>query len=123
MGEKYNIDPSVFSVPGLVGTAQYTYVYAESYEKFQGGSTGSAPTVTQVDLDNAKTAIDELAKSEMEKKLAAQVPQGYILAENTKKTEFGEADIQAKVGDMVKIAECRPLSKSTTFVVVEVQQP
>lgn len=31
--------------------------------------------------------------------------------------------IQAKVGDMVKIAECRPLSKSTTFVVVEVQKP
>ncbi|MDP3563248.1 MAG: 30S ribosomal protein S17 [Methanoregula sp.] len=30
--------------------------------------------------------------------------------------------IQVKVGDMVKIAECRPLSKSTTFVVVEVQQ-
>jgi len=28
--------------------------------------------------------------------------------------------IQVKVGDMVKIAECRPLSKSTTFVVVEV---
>jgi ribosomal protein S17 len=24
---------------------------------------------------------------------------------------------------MVKIAECRPLSKSTTFVVVEVQKP
>jgi len=31
--------------------------------------------------------------------------------------------IQAKVGDMVKIAECRPLSKTTTFVVVEVQAP
>jgi small subunit ribosomal protein S17 len=31
--------------------------------------------------------------------------------------------IQAKVGDMVKIAECRPLSKSTTFVVVGVEQP
>ena len=30
--------------------------------------------------------------------------------------------IQVKVGDMVKIAECRPLSKSTTFVVVEVLQ-
>ena len=30
--------------------------------------------------------------------------------------------IGAKVGDMVKIAECRPLSKSTTFVVVEVQK-
>ncbi|MDD1712434.1 MAG: 30S ribosomal protein S17 [Methanoregulaceae archaeon] len=31
--------------------------------------------------------------------------------------------IHAKAGDMVKIAECRPLSKTTTFVVVEVAQP
>jgi small subunit ribosomal protein S17 len=30
--------------------------------------------------------------------------------------------VGAKAGDMVKIAECRPLSKSTTFVVVEVQK-
>jgi small subunit ribosomal protein S17 len=29
--------------------------------------------------------------------------------------------IQAKTGDTVRIAECRPLSKTTTFVVVEVQ--
>jgi small subunit ribosomal protein S17 len=29
--------------------------------------------------------------------------------------------IQAKIGDSVRIAECRPLSKTTTFVVVEVQ--
>lgn len=31
--------------------------------------------------------------------------------------------IQAKTGDMVRIAECRPLSKTTTYVVVEVQKP
>lgn len=30
--------------------------------------------------------------------------------------------IDAEVGDMVKIAECRPLSKTTTFVVVEVMK-
>ncbi len=30
------------------------------------------------------------------------------------------ACVHARVGDMVKIAECRPLSKTTTFVVVEV---
>lgn len=29
--------------------------------------------------------------------------------------------IQAKTGDTVRIAECRPLSKTTTYVVVEVQ--
>lgn len=31
--------------------------------------------------------------------------------------------IQAKTGDTVKIAECRPLSKTIKFVVVEVQKP
>jgi small subunit ribosomal protein S17 len=31
--------------------------------------------------------------------------------------------IKAKEGDMVKIAECRPLSKTTKFVVVEVVRP
>jgi small subunit ribosomal protein S17 len=31
--------------------------------------------------------------------------------------------INSKTGDTVKIAECRPLSKVTTFVVVEVQTP
>jgi len=29
----------------------------------------------------------------------------------------------AKTGDSVKIAECRPLSKTTAYVVVEVQRP
>jgi small subunit ribosomal protein S17 len=30
--------------------------------------------------------------------------------------------VHAKVGDTVKIAECRPLSKTTSFVVVEVEK-
>ena len=30
--------------------------------------------------------------------------------------------INAKVGDMVKIAECRPISKTVAFVVVEVMK-
>jgi small subunit ribosomal protein S17 len=31
--------------------------------------------------------------------------------------------LQAKAGDMVTIAECRPLSKTKSFVVVEVEKP
>ena len=31
--------------------------------------------------------------------------------------------LQAKAGDSVTIAECRPLSKTKSFVVVEVQRP
>ncbi len=112
-GEKYNIEPSVFSVPGLAGTAQYTFVYAQSYEKFQGGSTGSAPSVTQVDLDNAKTMIDQLAKDEMEKKLLAQLPEGYVLVAESQEYEFGDPDIQAKVGDSLGRIDCSMDGKAT----------
>jgi len=31
--------------------------------------------------------------------------------------------LQAKAGELVTIAECRPLSKTKSFVVVEVQRP
>jgi len=114
-GGKYNIDASIFSVPGLVGTAQYTFVYAQSYEKFQGGSTGSAPSVTQADLDNAQKAIDQLAQSEMEKKLLAQVPEGYVMIADTKNYELGAPDIQAKVGDSLGKITSQMTGKATAI--------
>jgi len=115
-GEKYNIEPAAFSVPGLAGTPQYIYVIAQSYEKFQGGSTGSAPLVTQADLDNAKQAITDLAKSEMEKKLRLQVPEGYEMVAESQKYDFGAADVQAKLGDSLGKITSQMTGKATAVV-------
>ncbi len=102
-GEKYNIEPSVFSVPGLAGTAQYTFVYAQSFEKFTGGSLDSAPEVTQEDLKNAKTEIENRAKEEIKKELVAKAKeQGLEIAdESAIKFELGDPEIAAKVGDNI----------------------
>jgi hypothetical protein len=106
-GEKFNIDPSVFSVPGLVGTAQYTFIYGQSFEKFQGGTQGNAVEVANVDLDNAKTAITSQASAEIKKALENKVKlQGLeIIDSSTEKFNLGDPVITAKVGDDIpKIA-------------------
>jgi small subunit ribosomal protein S17 len=38
---------------------------------------------------------------------------------HTKVVAYNPECINAKIGDIVKIAECRPLSKTKTFVVIE----
>jgi len=54
-GEKYNIEPSTFSVPGLAGTPQYAFITAQSFEKFTGGSNEIVPQVTKEDLEMPKS--------------------------------------------------------------------
>jgi hypothetical protein len=100
-GEKYNIEPSVFSVPGLVGTAQYTFIYGQSFEKFAGGSLDSAPEVKKEDLENAKAAIENLAKDQIKAELEAKArEQGLeIVDASVEKFEFGAPEISAKAGD------------------------
>jgi hypothetical protein len=102
-GEKYNIEPSVFSVPGLVGTAQYTFVYGQSFEKFSGGSLNSVPEVKKEDLENAKIAIENSAKDEIKKQLEAKVrEQGLeIVDASAEKFEFSAPVITAKAGDNI----------------------
>ena len=115
-GEKYNIDPSVFSVPGLVGTAQYTFIYGQSFEKFQGGTQGNAAEVKKEDLDSAKTYITDLAKVEIAKKLEAKIKeQGLELVDpSTEKFDFGSAVISAKIGDGISKIPSQMTAKATT---------
>lgn len=106
-GEKFNIDPSVFSVPGLVGTPQYTFIYGQSFEKFQGGTQGNSPQVVKADLDNAKTAITSQASAEIKKALEDKVQQQglQLIDASTEKFDLGDPVITAKVGDNIpKIA-------------------
>jgi len=111
-GEKYNIDPSVFSVPGLVGTAQYTYIYAQSFEKFVGGTQGNFPEVGQSDIDNAKTFIAAQADADIKKELASKVPEGFIMLESTVKITLSDTVVSAKIGDPLAKIPCQVQGKA-----------
>ena len=100
-GEKYNIEPSTFSIPGLAGTPQYAFITAQSFERFTGGSNEIVPQVTKEDLENAKIAIQDSAKEEIKKELIAKArEQGLeITDENEIKFDIGAPEISAKAGD------------------------
>ncbi len=105
-GEKYNIEASVFSIPGLAGTAQYSFIYGQSYEKFVGGSAQTVPEVTKDDLENAKTEIANQANEAIKNEIIAKAKgEGLeIIGDDALKIELGEPRITAKTGDnIVKI--------------------
>lgn len=84
-GEKYNIGPSKFSVPGLLGTDLFFYVHAESFQPMQGG--GTFPQVVKEDLENAKNFLTEKLLEKI-KKVLGDLLQTKALATNKPADDF-----------------------------------
>jgi len=97
-GEDYNIGPSTFSLPGLVGHPSYTLTYAKSFEPMEGGLKKEVPQVTPQDLENAKNALSEKAKKDCEGLLKEKIPPEYDFLETAGKTEILETSSLAKSG-------------------------
>lgn len=53
-GPNSNINPTKFSVPGLLGTDMYDKIYGESFEAMSGGEMSRLPEITQSDLREAE---------------------------------------------------------------------
>lgn len=98
-GEKYNIEPSTFSVPGLAGTPQYTLLYGKSFEPMKGGFKKEVRVLTQEDLKIAEELLKEKAVKETEEALKAKIPPEFIVLEKAAKTEILETFSLAKTGD------------------------
>ena len=97
-GEKYNIEPSDFSIPGLAGTPQYTAVYGRSSEAMEGGFKKEAPEVTQEDLERAEKVLKEIALEEIKDILKNKIPAGFTIAEDSFETEILEVFTLAEAG-------------------------
>jgi hypothetical protein len=64
-GEKYNIEPSNFSIPGLLGTPQYTLIYGKSFEPMKGGMIKEISKITKEDIETAGKKLEERSIEEM----------------------------------------------------------
>lgn len=101
-GEEYNIDPSTFSLPGLVGTASYTSIYAKSSEAMSGGMSKEIVQITQTDLDKAQAELTQKLREGSGRALEKMLPsEDYILL----KEAITQKDIKfiplAKAGEEV----------------------
>lgn len=97
-GEKYNIEPSTFSVPGLAGTPQYTFIYGKSFESMKDGLKKEVPEVIEDDLKKAEELLKERANKEIIDVLKNKIPAGFLIIEEAIKTEILEANSLAQAG-------------------------
>lgn len=83
-GSDYNIGPSKFSVPGLVGTPYYYIVYGESNSSMSGGFKEVIKKVTEEDIEKAKNSLNQRLLEEAKKSLKEEIlTSDFILVDET----------------------------------------
>jgi hypothetical protein len=76
-GESYNSDPVDFSIVAYKGTSKYTTVFARSKGVIAGGTSGTAFTLSNDDLEQAKSEVNDLLTQKLVANASKQVPSGY----------------------------------------------
>lgn len=87
-GASYNIGPSSFTIPGFAGTSLANLVYARSTGQMTGGASGEVPLVDEAAESQAREALKTALVPDLEKSIASQVPEGYLLLPGAMKTTY-----------------------------------
>jgi hypothetical protein len=105
-GEKYNIGPSDFTIPGFKSDAnRFTSFYAKSKGDISGGYSG----VTSVLSDAKQKSVRAEMRAEIEKSVLAEanskVPEGKIFPNGAYTIEFESLPLEFKGGTNVDVKE------------------
>jgi hypothetical protein len=115
-GEEYNIGPSTFSLPGLVGSPQYYSIYGKSFSAMEGGFKGEVPKVTQEDLDRAKNILTEELFNAARETLKNQISTDSVLLDGATKEEVEENSSSVQAGTETKSFSFQLKVKSRALV-------
>src|SRR3989344_5688065 len=97
-GPEYNIGPSNFSLPGLVGSPLYTKIYGKSPEAMSGGASKEVAVVTEEDIAAAKDQLAETLKTQATKSLLAKIPAQFQMLEHSLNSTILEDNSLVKPG-------------------------
>ncbi len=100
-GPDYNIEPTTFSVPGLLGSPRYTFVYAESSEQMKGGFVGESSQLEDADIVKAEQVLENKISQILKQELEEQAGSSYFFPENAFEYEVLEKSCSAQVGEQV----------------------
>ena len=100
-GEKYNLQSTVFSVPGLNGTEYYSNIWAEIVVPLTGGEESSVKIVTKNDITSSKNTFEDKYIDEARKALIANIPEGYIYFEDYINPKINNITVSAKENEEV----------------------
>lgn len=120
-GDKYNIAPTKFTVPGLKGSDQFNNIYGESTVAFSKGFEGEKFILDDQELNTAQQALHVELRDKLLARLDAEKPAGFIaykdsvtfVYESLPSTVYGDslATIKEKVRLQIPIFKEPDLAK------------
>lgn len=100
-GPEYNIKPTSFSIPGLLGSPRYTSVYAESLEPMRGGYRKEVNQVSGEDLQRAEDSLTNELTNILERDLRDMAGPLFEIPVGAFDHQLIEKTFSAKEGDKV----------------------
>ncbi|MBU1045855.1 hypothetical protein KJ616_01900 [Patescibacteria group bacterium] len=114
-GEDYNIEPCVFSVPGLRNFSPpqlYYDIYGKSFSKMEGGRKETIFKVTKESLDNAQKELLAVARREIESILQKEAGDDYKILGDSIELELIE-------GNPLNVQEGQEIDKFVYHIAVK----
>lgn len=97
-GKEFNIGPTIFSIPGLQGTAMFFEVTARSFESMTGGLTTEAIRVGQRDLEVAERDLEAKTKELCLSNFRNQILPGFDFLAEAVEIKIQEKKSSVEVG-------------------------
>jgi hypothetical protein len=104
-GERYNVGPTTFTLPGLKNSPElYTKVNARSEAAMKGGFAGPRPTISDATKDAEFAKLQSTLDAELRTAIEGQVREGYVLVPGGTASQFEEQPDTAGAGNNVDLA-------------------
>ena len=104
-GEKYNIGPSRFNIPGFEGSAEYDKVYGESTGSMTGGFSGQKFIIDDAELETARQALHTELRDALLARLETERPAGFVLYDDAVTFSFNSLPAVAYGDNLATIKE------------------
>lgn len=121
-GTKYNLTSGTFTIPGFKGGPKYEKITAEVKSAFAGGSddaSGAKLSVSQSDLDGAKTAASDEAKKAVISGLAGGLKNGEVALEPSFQVALLGTPVAPTVGTGAETFEYEARFQVKGFIISE----
>ncbi len=118
-GEKYNLAPTSFKIPGFRDYPEYDTVYAESVENMTGGFSGEKFIIDDNELKTAQDSLREELRNSLAERVDSEAPAGFIKFNDSITYTYeslpstAAADNQATIKEKVVLKI--PLFKDSSF--------
>lgn len=104
-GDKYNVAPTTFTIPGLKGSPAFALVTAKSVNPMTGGFVGQKATAPQDVKDKTYASMQAQLTTDLQKDLMSKIPEGYVLIQGATYPTYTPGPDTAKGADTVTLSE------------------